>query len=287
MGSSLGIFFDQVTLELNSGDSLEESTSLSCHHALVFASSPCGKHNLERKMQHFDIIVMSGLTDVHPVIPVSVKLYRNKKEGGDGVHNYGAACFPVVPSLSSFKARQEDEDEDNRIDRVLSSKLHDLGMGLRKGLRADDPQSAMISEASESDIVLEVHIPEIIGDLASNELVALSEMLEYLRENIVPASNTSRCSTEPPASTHRVGLSFNCNSVSLALHGSLPQPTIDVDGCNSMSFSYVIKLDRLKTHTLLEDTGLRHVRVLAHELDFFESKCSSCSTQSSCAVRVI
>jgi hypothetical protein len=284
--SSLGIFFDQVTLELNGEDSLEESTSLSCHHALVFASSPYGKHNLERKLQHFDVIAMSGLTDVHPVIPVSVKLYRNKKEGGDGINNHGAACFPVVPSLSSFKARQEDEDEDNRIDRVLSSKLHDLGMGVRKGLRADDPQSAMISEASESDTVLDIHIPEIIGDLSSNELVALSEMLECLLENSVPASNTSRCSTEPPASTHRVGLSLNCNSVSLAVHGSLPQPATDLYGCNSTS-SYMIKLDRLKTHTLLEETGLRHVRILAHELDFFESKCSNWSTQSTCAVRVV
>jgi hypothetical protein len=272
--SSLGIFFDQVTLELNGEDSLEESTSLSCHHALVFASSPYGKNNLERKLQHFDIIAMSGLTDVHPVIPVSVKLYGNKREGGEGVNNHGEACFPVVPSLSSFKARQEDEDEDNRIDRVLSSKLHDLGMGVRKGLRADDPQSAMISEASESNTVLDIHIPEIIGDLSSNELAALSEMLECLRENLVPASNTSRCSTEPPASTHRVGLSLNCNSVSLAVHGSLPEPATDFDGCNSTSFSYMIKLDRLKTHTLLEKTGLRHIRMLAHELDLFESKCS-------------
>lgn len=285
--SSLGIFFGQVTLELNDEDSLQESISLSCHYALVFASSPYEKHNLERKLQHFDIISISGLTDVHPVIPVSVKVYRNKKDDDNGVSNHGTACFPVVPSLSSFKARQEDEDEDNRIDRVLSSKLHDLGVGVRKGLRADDPQSAMISEASESDIVLEIHIPEIIGDLSSNELAALSEMLECLRENLVLASNTSRCSTELPASTHRVGLSLNCNYVSLAVHGSLPQPTSNLDGCNSTSFSYMIKLDRLKTHTLLEETGLRHLRVLAHELDLFESKCFKWSTQSSCTFCVV
>jgi hypothetical protein len=280
--SSLGIFFDQVTLELKGEDSVEESASLSCHHALVFASSPCGKHNLDRKLLHFDIIAMSGLTDVHPVIPVSVKLYRNNKDGGDGVN------FPIVPTISSFKARQEDEDEDNRIDRVLSSKLNDdLPMGVRKGLRADDPQSAMILEASESEIDLVIRIPEIIGDLSSNELVALSEMLESLRENLVPASNTSRSSTEPPASTQRVGVSLNCDYLSLAVHGSLPEPTTDLDGCNSLSFSYMIKLDRLKTHVLLENTGLRHVRVLAHELDFFESKCSYWSTQSTCAVCVV
>jgi hypothetical protein len=148
-------------------------------------------------------------------------------------------------------------------------------------LRADDPQSAMISEASESDIVLDMRIPDIIGDLSSNELVALSEMLECLREISVPASNTSRCSTEPPASTHRVGLSLNCEYVSLAVHGSLPQPATDLDECKSTSFSYMMKLDRLKTHTLVEETRLRHVRVLAHELDFFESKCfKNWSTQS-------
>jgi hypothetical protein len=275
-------------VEMNVEDSPEESTSLSCHHALVFASSSCGKHALERKLQHFDILAMSGLTDVHPVIPVSVKLYRSNKEGGNGVSNRGTVCFPVVPTISSFKARQEDEDEDNRIDRVLSSNLNDLETDVRKGLRANDPQSAMISEASESDRVIDIRIPETTGDLSSNELVALSDMLECIRESSSPASNTSRSSAEPPASSDPMGLSLNCDYVSLAVHGSLPQSAEDLDGCKSpSSFSYMTKFDRLKTHTLLEGSGIRHMRVLSHEVDFFESKCSDSTRKCLCSVLLI
>jgi hypothetical protein len=267
--SSLGVVCEQLSIEWGNEDSHDQVFSLSCHHILAFASSPSGMHTLERKQRHFDIFAVSGLTQVHPVIPIAIHLYRKKSgESDDGDHNHGRACFPVVPMISSFKARQEDEDEDNRIDRVLSSKLQELETDIRKGLRANDPQSAMILEASISDLVVDIYIPEFIGDLSSDEVLVLKEMLESIKSTIVSRSSAKKPGTAPT----RLGLSLRCDSASLTMHQSAARDTLD--GYKPPSFSYATKIDRLKTHFLIDGARLRHARTLAHEVNFFESKCS-------------
>lgn len=283
--SALGFLFEHVAFEMreNKGN-LANEASVSCYNIVAYASSPFSPFSVfHQKVQRFDLFALCGRTEVDPCIPFSVRATQFKsdwsrhKDDSDGL---AVKSFPKVPAISSFKARQEDDDEDNRIDQGLSNNLSYLNVNSSKSsckeLRNADPQPLMLFDVSKSDIVVSIHIPEIIGDLSAIEISILKCMIGSL----CPESGRSsgiRAEREDSSLSNRVAVSINCDFVSLAVHGDIDLRHTGVGTTTETleSFSFLAKMDQFKAHVLMDGSALRHARILSHELDIFESKCSS------------
>jgi hypothetical protein len=259
--SALGIQFDLVVVEMNK-KSLRNEIAVSCHNIIASACSPLGQSVFDNRTHRFDILSLCGRTEVNPCIPISIKLI----EIGTGDEDVAAKLFPSVPSISSFKARQEDEDDDNRIDRVLTSKLNPLNVNSRKELRGADPQSIMLPALAKTEILVAVHIPEILGDISCTELSLLNRAVESFL--LVAASNQhqrSHLQFSDSAPLLHTALNITCDFFSGAVHTNI------ADG-DDTAHSFVIKMDRFQAHALKHGSKPKHARILAHEINLYEGK---------------
>jgi hypothetical protein len=273
---SLGLRIEHISIEWddvpsNRTDEMvvaDAGLKLSCHQLLFFASSPVGEWPVVRgKIQRTDIIVARGRMEVNPYFPISISV--NFKSQGKPERNYGRESFPVTPTISSFKARQEDEDDELKIDRVLFSKLQDVEADSRKELRGTDPQSTMISNAEKCEIIVAVNIPELLGDFSAKELEVLLRMVNATTSTV--QTSPIETSDETDAS-EPLCISFNCDQVSLLLHSDIMSnnPESDVEQETSQVHSYVLVMDQFKGHTVVTGAKAQHVRVLCHEPCFYE-----------------
>jgi hypothetical protein len=275
--SVLGFTLERVDLELHQhhqGD-IQTDVSVLCHNVIAFASSPKNNSNVfDQRTERFDIMALCGRTEIDPCIPISVRYVEFSAErqipgAGQSDTDLAIQSFPVVPSLSSFKARQ-DEDDDMHIDRNESLSAIRAKLKTQKESRHADPQASMLSEVAQCQAVITIHIPEILGDMSSREMLVLMEMIDAL-----DANRDSSINVRPTRSrqARRTAISIHCDFMSLALHGD----SIALVGNEIMSpetssiFSLLIKMDEFKGHILAEGTKLCQSRVLAHEVDVFES----------------
>ena len=276
---SLGVVLDTVSLEYHipastAGDSVDASAKLSCLRVLTFVSSgKSDKLSVSTKTQRFDIALFNGRTEVAPYIPLSLE-FKKCQPSNDG-KNHGRTNFPIVPTISSFKARQEDEDEELKIDHMLFSKLHDVDADSRKDLRGKDPQFAMVSDAEKSSIVASIYIPEIIVDLTKSELATIASILDIAAGEQSPKTTASG---KQPADSS-VGVAEKYTSVAL----SLDQMTISIkddfriedlygNGNGKDRFSCVFAMNDFKTHTLLDGSKMKNPRVLVHDFCLYSGE---------------
>jgi hypothetical protein len=266
--SSLGILFEQISIEWNDGQDdtgeaphLDSGAKFACHHILFFASSPIGgKLAVDAKMQRTDLLVARGRMEVEPYIPISIDIRDNMSD--DQETNYGRESFPIVPAISSFKARQEDEELN--IDQVLFSKLHDVDTDSRKGLRGNDPQASMLADAELSRFVVSIIVPEVTGDLTKTEMDVLLRMAQAATPSSKPASHSVKVS-DTKECDNRLSVSMNFGQMSLTLHG-------DSFFHKSDQYSYVLMMDQFKVHSHLIGSKMKHVRLLCHDASFYEGK---------------
>jgi hypothetical protein len=240
--------------------------SLTIRNIYVFAVSPELKSILEKKALRFDILALCGRSEVETCMSISIRALqpRNERDKLSGTHSDDAP-FPKVLPISTFKARQEDEDEDNRVDRILCSKMREIAVGTRKQLRGTEPQEAMLESASKSDIIVSIGIPEIFCDLTIEEAVLLHKMVLGLLSSW-NESPGNEAAVENESVGKRVSVAFGCDSVSLAIHeDTLIDP-------NQRPCSFVVKADKLKSHVLTNAGRLEHVRFLVHDFHFCEGK---------------
>lgn len=284
-GASVGVLIDNTSFEWTEtkndeidSNELESSGNFSCHHLLFFAKSPIGdKITVDTKMQRTDICVARGRMEVNPYIPISIDFRKNspgRKEGNHGRHS-----FPLVPAISSFKARQEDEDEELKIDRLLFSKLQDVDADSRKELRGSDPQIAMVADAEMCNSVVVLNIPEILSDLTKTEIETFLMMLDAARPTpeAFDSSNTSRSTdvalpiSEEEAEAKSLCISISIDQITLSLKEDLY-----IEGLfgKREQFSCLAALDTFKAHILLGNSGLKHLRLLAHEPCLYAGKLS-------------
>lgn len=269
--SSLGILFEQISIEWNDGqdDTGEAScrdsgVKFACHHILVFASSPIdGKLAVDTKMQRTDLLVARGRMEVEPYIPISIDMRDNSSDGQE--INHGRESFPIVPAISSFKARQEDEDEELHIDQVLFSKLHDVDADSRKGLRGNDPQASMLADAELSRLVVSIIVPEVTGDLTKIEMDVLLRMAQAATPSSKKAASHPGKVSDTKESDNRLSVSVNFHQMSLTLHG-------DSFFQKSDQYSYVLMMDQFKFHSHLMGSKMKHIRLLCHDASFYEGK---------------
>lgn len=269
--TTLSITLEAIEIDCNQkGDLTGEDVSLSVAHILTYVTSVDKGNALPRHCQRLDVLALAGRSEVSPVIPISVKIWNKNQNRG----SIGEVLFPRVPAISSFKARQEDEDEDTRVDRVLCSSLGDVDVSTRKQLRAADSQIEMIAKASSSDLVVAVNIPEIIIDVTTEEAILLHEIISAISssQNFQPSSKTM--ATKSKEQTHAVSTTLSvavaCSDLTMCLH----EPVVSDSEDNPRSF--MVKIATFQVHVCVSGGRLHHTRMLCHDFHFCMSKSTAC-----------
>ncbi|CAB9499302.1 Autophagy-related protein 2 [Seminavis robusta] len=272
--SAIGFVIEDITLEHESGDNTADKdgaaadpcTSLECQSILVFASTPESPGVPVGRNNRVDIFAAFGRFEVEPHIPIVLQ-YRQVNDTKEASERSNAvkAMFPTVPLFSSFKARQEDEDEDEAIDQILSNQLRNVDVDSRQTLRAKDPQDEMISEAEKAVALVKIHIPEIVLDLSRDELCAVQNLLSCCFPSTMNESSGDHDSAEEHSSSSlSIAVSVACDSISCSL--------VDrgTSGGTEEWRSHLLKLDRCRAHVTTGDGTTQCLRVLSHETTMFE-----------------
>lgn len=269
---SLGILLENTAFEWRVGptvggcDNLEEAGRFLCNNMLFFAQSPVGDRVvLDATIQRTDFLMARGRSEVNPCIPISIELKRNV-----GDDNVGRDSFPLVPAISSFKARQEDDDEDIKIDRLLFSKLNDVNADSRKELRGSDPQFTMIADAKKAQFAVVVTIPEIAADFTTSEIDSLLNILSATK---VESSQNHASATTPSQYVGNevaapVCFAVNVSKITVAL---IEEPAADKLHHQNI-FSLVFAIDNFAAHALLNASSLKNFRVMAREPCLYQGK---------------
>jgi hypothetical protein len=283
--SSICLFLDRFSVEINKRDTFrggdEHATSkdsniqvvqMTCHHIMAYALSPLASPGLfdNRKCRRVDILALIGRTEVDPCVPVTIKITSStchssseSKEQRPAMHD-----FPKVAPISSFKARQEnDENDANQIDDDFASSSIKVDVtSTANELRSLDPQFIMLSDLEKCPVSATILVPEIISDLTVVELRDLTKIASAafcLSMNKADDKQVSKIH-EKSSSTSDFAITIACDTVSLAIHNSVDSWSYeDV-------FSFLLKMDGLKLHSLIERNAAKHARILAHEIDFYE-----------------
>jgi hypothetical protein len=270
---ALGFVFDNVSLEYKQRESNTTAetassfptTTLDIHSFVMFVSAPEHTNSpIRRRSRVFDIFAATGRLEVDPFIPITIA-YKGETKGS----NVARDAFPSVPAFSSFKARQEDEDEDDAIDRILSEKLNGgVNVDSRRALRAQDPQGNMLSEAEKCDAVIMVHVPDIMLDLSKEELQVLLEITKCISSATASsdtADNVERRNS-PTTTTPPLAISIACDSFCLSLLN-----TMELGGRRTRS-AHLLRLDKCRVYTVRGGPNGDFLRSLCHEVTLFEGK---------------
>jgi hypothetical protein len=216
-------------------------------------------------MHRADIVASSGHA------PLSFTYRKTVTPTEDSINN---VSFPVVPPLSTFKARQEDEDSDNEdaFYREFSCISEEANTST---MRASDPQDTMLQEASQCSSAIDIYFPELVGDLTREEAVSLSNVLlielsiiesgiEQKDQNEISFDESPELVETSHSKTSSVTICID--QVTLAVHQELDE----VDDVLRW-YSHEMMVEGFKAHAvLLPRSRLKTLRVLAHELNFFE-----------------
>ena len=270
--ASLGVIFLNTAIELSTGPTLDSDECLDsgkfvANQMLLFVESPVGDNiAVDTQMQRVDVCLVSGRVEVNPCIPISIE-FKKSYNKSQKAHN-GRNSFPLVPAISSFKARQEDDDEDIKTDRLLFSKLTDVNADSRKELRGSDPQYAMLSDVEKADVVVILGIPEITAELTKTEIETLLKVIEATMP-MTSEANQSGSSQEKEESNQWLSLSVNFDKISFSLREDASR---DSQGQNVDVYSYLLAIDKFKVHALKQGPSMKHVRILAHDPCLYESK---------------
>lgn len=254
---SLGLLFSQLSVEYSKCETREEAI-FNCSSIIAFASAPRETTSVfDTISERFDFLALSSHDEVDPCIPIALTVTKCLGDSSDGP---AVQAFPKVLPISSFKAREEDDDDDTRIDGVLNPP--DLKVNSRKETRGADPQSVMLPQVATSDVIICCRIPEIIGDICVPELLVLKGMIAAIEPGgeSTEASRTDEQKRDP--FVKRISVALECTFMSMSLHSGIDD-FMD-------SFSVILVADRFKAHSLLDGSFVKQSRILIHEIDLYE-----------------
>ncbi|KAL3925125.1 MAG: hypothetical protein SGILL_000613 [Bacillariaceae sp.] len=278
-GSSICVLLENVALELKSKNDLDlqpgESSlagTFSFHHFLVFAVSPeRDSIGFGTRMLRKDVMTLNGRLEVNPRIPVSIAFVQVVPNGTET--NPGRDSFPIVPAISSFKARQEDDDASDATDpgTIVVPKANEAEADSRKSLRASDPQISMLTGAEKSNFVVTIHVPEVFADLTMTELGILLQMMEAAKPPTNGSIQPTKRDTErtSPPSSKASSIAFMCESITLALREDAPFAGSGRDcsraGRSSETFAFILAANQIKSHALFNESNMQHFRIMCHD----------------------
>jgi autophagy-related protein 2 len=236
----------------------------------LFAVSPNGESGYETQMLRKDICVASGRTEVNPITPISLSFKRGFYISREV--NPGRESFPIVPAISSFKARQEDDDENDRTNNPTFSNYSENTASSRKDLRGNDPQITMLANSEKTNVIVSTHIPEIILDLTANELETFLLMVKRIQKS--PPQKVENVPRRPPVKVtdpDKLSVALNLDKVTLSIRDD--QKTFEAyEGkCKSKIYSFLLAMDGIKSHIFLFGSEPRHFRLLNQDLCLYSS----------------
>jgi len=273
--SSIGVVFENTSFELNAQE-LKGGTpgqtclsgNFSCLHMGLFATSPQSETGYDTRLLRKDLFIASGRLEVNPNIPISLGFMRPSRRTNQ--ENLGRDSFPIVPAISSFKARQEDDDDDIKTGRSQFSKFDEVEKGARTEFRRTDPQIAMLENSEKSTIIFSTNIPELIIDLTSSELEVFVRMLNAMQQ---PQSNklstpqgSKRIAQKPSeAFPEKISVAVNLDKVSISIRDGgkvleSNQKNVQVTDC-----SFLLAMDNIKSHAFFLGSEMKHFRVFSHD----------------------
>jgi hypothetical protein len=269
--SCLGVVVENVGLELKSDrdDQLQAGQPIfmaqfSCHHLVMFAMAPTGDRNaFVSRMVRKDVLAATGRVEVNPFLPISINYVKSTP--GDKENNPGRESFPIVPAISSFKARQEDDDEDIKTDSLLFSKFREVTADSRKELRGTDPQISMLSDAEKCNSIITINVPDVILDLSNQELEVFLRMVDAAKPPMEP--NETRQHSPNDSCPESLSIALNCDAVTLSFSdGRNTSRSTSELGCSKQeAFSCLLAIDQIKVHLLLIGASMKHFRFLSHD----------------------
>jgi len=285
--SSIGAVFENFSFEFKSQyrnnlgqDQAYLSGKACCQYMGFFAIFP-GEAGYETHVFRKDIFVASGRMEVNPGMPISFNFIRTAPTSTEG--NPGRESFPIVPSISSFKARQDDDDENVRPVSPIFSKFSKNISCSRKNLRGSDPQIKMLANAERSTIIFTIKIPEIIIDLTTNELETLVLMLKRIQKSAsqkvkkVPATKLSE-----EKFSDKVSVAINLDKSTISIRDGQNTSKSTEGKSSNKIYSFLLAMDTIKSHVFFEGSEMNHMRLFSQDLCIYSSHGSPPDFQFRC-----
>eukprot|EP00538_Stauroneis_constricta_P006062 CAMPEP_0119551746 /NCGR_PEP_ID=MMETSP1352-20130426/4920_1 /TAXON_ID=265584 /ORGANISM="Stauroneis constricta, Strain CCMP1120" /LENGTH=2017 /DNA_ID=CAMNT_0007597859 /DNA_START=85 /DNA_END=6138 /DNA_ORIENTATION=+ len=223
--------------------------SCSCHHVVAFVEVldqvTHHHHHRRRTKRRLDFFVARGRLEVNPYIPIelNVKFNCTKSQARD--------ALPMVPSISSFKTRQADDDEDD-VDRLLLSPISDMDGYSKNDFKTRSPQPQLQANVEQCTTIVIMNVPEIATELSVDEMCCICDMLASIGDT--KDATKSQHNDEEESG---IAITFMVDRLSLSLSG-------DND------YTHTVVVDRFCAHSVLNGQGLQHARVLCHDFVLYE-----------------
>ena len=266
----IGLTLQNLTLSsINQGLPLDASPLefkghlISCQRLIVFMTAP--RTDTEGRvcsMQRVDLLASSGRT------PISI---YHKLSGPTASQSVGRSAFPIVKPMSSFKARQDDDDGPNAIPTTTGTQSANFS-----SLRSPDPQPTILKEVDKCNNLLELRFPEICLDLMKSELLSLSQIIAYA---IPPFPNNEDAKINEGDSASKENDYFVKNSVCVSL--TIERITIHVhhttdplsvlDDSNWETYSFCVLGEEWNYFSII-GPNLKCTRLSTRRLDLYEGK---------------
>ena len=264
----LSLLLDTLELRWNTNDLADDSrgilssTRLTAWHVLLFASAPIGDEvSIGYPTRRVDLMLLNARTEIEPCIPISLEFKIVSPPTKDGRES-----FPLVPMISSFKARQNDED--GKIDQFMDSIFDSTEQDSNLKHNANVSQIGMFSAAEESNVIVSLRTPEIIIDITDEELVILNDVLDHVTL-IGIARDESQQDRIGDMTT--VSLSFRIDQISVSLKPVFSIDDSQREGYPNCKSSFLFVFDTFQAHCLFFGSSIRQMRVLLHDTTFYSA----------------
>ena len=213
-----------------------------CQRALLFVAAPITRGS--SVIHRVDVVALAGQ------IPLSIK--HSKCSALKSCLSVGESVFPKVPTMSSFKAREDDDDATHGSDRFE----------IMNALRSADPQPTLLRIARECHETIEVHIPDLTLDLTRAELHALADIVSTVKlgSSSGQVDIASNASNGHIPSSKPVAVSIGIGQVTVCAH------------CDRDSFSFKVIGRGWKFFTALQGSNVTCLRAMTHEIDVYTAQ---------------
>ena len=273
--SSIGIIFEDTRFRFESqqGKKIDQSETLSgnflCHHMGIFAISPKGKSWCGPHLIRKDIFVASGSMQVNPSTPISFGFIRSSPKLKEG--KAGREAFPILPTISSFKARQEDDDENIKSGNPIFPKFSENTSTSRNDLCHADPQITMLANSKQSTVIMSINVPEIIFDLTTKELEISLHMLRGIQK--APSLNEEKIPPRPTSNAtvcDKISTSINFDKVTLMIRDNQKKKGTKMVRIHDHSF--IFAMDEIKFHIFFVGFEMMHFRFFSQDLCLYSQE---------------
>ena len=261
--SYIGLSMEDVVLSTLTE---EDGEKAACQRAIVFVTAPQLSKSLQVvAMKRVDVVALSGL---QPIALVHKRLSVERSAFEPPPVSLGASSctvastatfFPRVPAVSSFKARQDDDDfQDEFSEQVVSA------------LRIHDPQVGMVRKAERSTVLIDLHVPDISLDLTKQELITFGRVLTSVSSSSssqtkTPTAATAKKPTRNKPSQGTKALSVRFDQLTFCIH---EDPVEGVDKKDSAA-SFKLIGSRWEACAVVEDSSPQCARFLCHGFDVY------------------